>query len=174
MTTYSNDDAHRPLRFSLYDSPIGQLKLVADDGSLLAILWPKEKEGRVPLRAMVRAGSYGVLDTVARQLNEYFAGERVVFDLPMAPRGSEFQRNVWDQLAAIPYGETRSYAEIARALGNPKATRAVGQANGRNPISIVTPCHRVIAANGSLGGFAGTLEAKQYLLDLESRALTLW
>ena len=102
-----------------------------------------------------------------RQLQEYFDGERRQFSLPLAPRGTEFQRRVWAALAEIPYGETRSYGELATALGRPGASRAVGMANGRNPISIVVPCHRVVGANGSITGYAGGVERKVYLLDFE-------
>jgi methylated-DNA-[protein]-cysteine S-methyltransferase len=155
---------------AFFESPVGELRLVADAVGLIAILWPKEKPGRVRLPDVVHDASHPVLVETGRQLQEYFAGSRVVFDLPLAPRGTLFQQRVWQQLLAIPYGETRSYGQIARTLGNPNAMRAVGAANGRNPISIVTPCHRVIASDGTLAGFAGTLAAKRYLLDLEQRA----
>ena len=105
----------------------------------------------------------------ARQLQEYFAGCRREFSLPLAPRGTEFQRQVWYALEGIPYGETRTYGEIARAIGKPKACRAVGMANHRNPLSILVPCHRVVGADGSLTGYGGGLEAKQFLLELEKR-----
>jgi methylated-DNA-[protein]-cysteine S-methyltransferase len=106
------------------------------------------------------------------QLDEYFAGERTEFDLPLNPAGTPFQRRVWDALKTIPYGEIRSYGEIAEQIGRPGAARAVGLANGRNPISIVVPCHRVIGASGALTGYGGGLERKQYLLDLETRVST--
>jgi O-6-methylguanine DNA methyltransferase len=106
-----------------------------------------------------------------RQLAEYFAGERREFALRLAPEGTPFERSVWDELLAIPFGETRSYGEIARAIGRPEASRAVGRANGANPIPIVVPCHRVIGANGSLTGFGGGLAAKARLLELEGRRL---
>jgi methylated-DNA-[protein]-cysteine S-methyltransferase len=105
-----------------------------------------------------------------RQLREYFAGKRAAFDLPLAPEGTAFQRSVWRQLQEIPYGETISYGELARRVGNPKASRAVGSANGANPVPIVIPCHRVIAGDGTLGGFGGGLLTKQTLLTLELRA----
>jgi methylated-DNA-[protein]-cysteine S-methyltransferase len=112
----------------------------------------------------------GPVGEAIRQLREYFAGKRVEFDLPLAPEGTAFQRGVWRQLQEIPYGETISYGELARRVGNPKASRAVGSANGANPLPIVIPCHRVIAGDGSLGGFGGGLPTKQTLLDLELQA----
>ena len=150
-------------------SPLGELTLVADDAALVAILWPDDKPGRVRLEATAENPNHPVLAAAATQLTEYFAGKRTAFDLPLAPRGTAFQCDVWRALDAIPYGETRSYADIARAIGRPTATRAVGAANGRNPISIVTPCHRVIGRSGALTGFAGGLAAKQHLLALEQR-----
>jgi methylated-DNA-[protein]-cysteine S-methyltransferase len=110
-----------------------------------------------------------LLERVAEQLAQYFAGERREFDLPLAPRGSGFQERVWRALLAIPFNETRSYGELARAIGRPSASRAVGSANSRNPISIIVPCHRVIASNGELTGYAGGMAAKRWLLDHESR-----
>jgi methylated-DNA-[protein]-cysteine S-methyltransferase len=109
-----------------------------------------------------------------RQLREYFAGERTVFDLPLAPRGTEFQRRVWMALREIPAGETRSYGQIAARLGQPTASRAVGAANGQNPLAVVVPCHRVVGANGTLTGYAGGLDRKAWLLDHEARALPLF
>jgi methylated-DNA-[protein]-cysteine S-methyltransferase len=108
---------------------------------------------------------------VRRQLEEYFAGSRQEFDLPLSPRGTPFERSVWEELRRIPFGETRSYADVARALGKPAATRAVGRANGANPIPIVVPCHRVIGSNGSLTGFGGGLDAKARLLEIEGLSL---
>jgi methylated-DNA-[protein]-cysteine S-methyltransferase len=110
------------------------------------------------------------LGDVVRQLGEYFAGERTAFDLPLHPYGSDFELAVWDQLTRIPYGETRSYGYVAKAVGEPGGAQAVGAANGRNPIAIVVPCHRVIGADGSLIGFGGGLPRKRFLLDLEQRA----
>jgi methylated-DNA-[protein]-cysteine S-methyltransferase len=109
-----------------------------------------------------------VVREVMRQLEAYFAGERLEFDLPLAPEGTEFQRRVWKALAEIPYGETRSYGELARSIGKPAAVRAVGAANGRNPIGIIVPCHRVIGSSGKLVGYGGGLPMKQMLLDLEA------
>jgi methylated-DNA-[protein]-cysteine S-methyltransferase len=151
------------------DSPVGVLTLVAGDAGLVAILWPDDRPGRVRLADAVPHDDHPVLAATAAQLAEYFAGDRTIFDLPLDPVGTDFQRAVWRQLSAIPFGETRSYADIARALGQPTATRAVGAANGRNPISIVVPCHRVVGSDGTLTGFAGGLEAKRTLLALEGR-----
>ena len=152
-----------------FDSPVGTLTLVADDAGLTAILWPDDAPGRVRLEDMRDDPSNPVLSVTATQLAEYFADTRTAFDLPLAPRGSDFQRAVWRALDAIPFGETRSYADIARAIGRPGAARAVGAANGRNPISIVTPCHRVVGASGALTGFAGGLATKEWLLAWERR-----
>ena len=150
-------------------SPIGQLKLVAGDAGLIAILWPDDKPGRVRLGAMAEDPNYPLLVETERQLSAYFAGTLARFDVPLDFRGTDFQRSVWQALLTIPFGETRSYAAIARHIGRPAAVRAVGAANGRNPISIIAPCHRVIGSNGALTGFAGGLDAKDYLLRLEGR-----
>lgn len=150
-------------------SPVGLLTLVAGDSGLAAVLWENDNPKRVPLIIKDENSDHPVLRETARQLTEYFAGARTAFDLPLDFQGTDFQKQVWAQLLAIPFGQTRSYGEIARALGNPNAMRAVGAANGRNPISIIAPCHRVIGANGKLTGFAGGLEAKAHLLALESR-----
>lgn len=150
------------------DSPVGTLRLVAGEAGLVAILWPDERPGRVPLAPTVAAPGHPLLTEAAAQLDAYFARRRRSFDLPLDFRGTVFQRSVWQALLAIPYGETRSYGEIARQIGRPNAVRAVGAANGRNPLSIVAPCHRVIGGGGALTGFAGGLTAKRLLLDLES------
>ena len=156
-------------------SPVGELTLVASEQGLRAILWAEERAGRVTLPERRGDPAHEVLAEAVRQLAEYFAGERRAFDLPLDPVGTDFQRAVWTGLNAIPYGETRSYAALAAAIGRPGASRAVGAANGRNPLSIVTPCHRVIGANGTLTGFAGGLAVKQWLLAHErgERALAL-
>jgi methylated-DNA-[protein]-cysteine S-methyltransferase len=159
------------LHRSAIASPVGTLTLVADETALVALLWEDDRPGRVPLEAMAEGRDHRVLAAAAAQLAEYFAGARTAFDLPLAPRGTAFQRAVWGELAAIPYGETRSYADIARALGQPNATRAVGAANGRNPLSIVVPCHRVVGSDGSLTGFAGGIEGKRWLLAHEGARL---
>ncbi|MBF8748240.1 methylated-DNA--[protein]-cysteine S-methyltransferase [Pseudomonas putida] len=158
-----------PSAYSLMQSPVGMLTLVARGDCLAAVLWEDERENRVRLGDLYRDDGHPVLLQTARQLGEYFAGGRQRFDLPLDFAGTAFQRRVWAALLTIPFGETRSYSDIARQIGNPSAVRAVGAANGRNPISIIAPCHRVIGASGGLTGFAGGLPAKQYLLALEGR-----
>lgn len=155
--------------FTFMQSPVGTLTLVARGNSLAAVLWEEERENRVRLGDLQRDDAHPTLQATARQLGEYFAGNRQRFELPLDFVGTDFQRQVWAALLTIPFGETRSYGDIARQIGNPSAVRAVGAANGRNPISIIAPCHRVIGASGSLTGFAGGLQAKQYLLALEGR-----
>lgn len=150
-------------------SPVGCLTIVASDGGLAAILWGNDNPRRVPLNIVAERSNHPVLVETERQLREYFAGARQSFDLPLDFDGTAFQNEVWQALLAIPFGETRSYGQIARQLGRPLAVRAVGAANGKNPISIVAPCHRVIGASGLLTGFAGGLEAKAFLLALEGR-----
>ena len=154
------------IRYQHIDSPVGPLLLAADDDGLRLI------EFESPRHPMARGedwqpGDNAVLAATRAQLEEYFAGTRRHFDLPLAPRGTEFQRNVWWTLAEIPYGRTISYAQLAARVDKPTATRAVGAANGRNPLPIVLPCHRVIGADGSLTGFGGGLPTKQFLLALE-------
>ncbi|WP_095192684.1 methylated-DNA--[protein]-cysteine S-methyltransferase [Pseudomonas sp. Irchel 3A7] len=148
-------------------SPVGELKLVANGSRLAAILWENDKPGRVRLGPMSEAPDNPILMRTARQLREYFAGTRQRFELELDFAGTEFQKKVWAALLTIPFGETRSYSQIAEQIGNPSAVRAVGAANGKNPISIIAPCHRVIGASGKLTGFAGGLEAKEMLLTLE-------
>ncbi len=159
--------------YSLMESPVRPLKLVASDTSLIAILWHDDSPRRVPLPDLVEAPDHPVIVQTRTELAEYFAGERTTFTVPLDFRGTAFQQSVWQALLRIPYGETRTYGQLARELGNPSAMRAVGAANGRNPISIIAPCHRVIGASGKLTGFAGGLEAKATLLDLEARATRL-
>lgn len=148
------------------DSPIGKLLLAGDGESLIQVSF---QSGPRPLRPpggwMERAAPFRA---ASAQLREYFAGERRTFDLPLAPRGTEFQQRVWRALTEIPYGKTLSYGELARHIGKPSASRAVGLANGANPLPIVVPCHRVIGADGSLTGFGGGLPIKRRLLALES------
>jgi methylated-DNA-[protein]-cysteine S-methyltransferase len=155
------------LIFTTTPSPVGVLKLVASDAGLVAILWENDRDGRVRLGATDETPGHPVLAEAALQLDDYFAGRRTAFDLPLDFRGSVFQKQVWAALLTIPFGETRSYGQIARQIGRPSASRAVGAANGRNPISIVAPCHRVIGTGGALTGFAGGLEAKAFLLAHE-------
>jgi methylated-DNA-[protein]-cysteine S-methyltransferase len=155
------------------DSPVGKLKLIASDDGLAAILWENDDPERVPLNEGVARSNHPVLLDTASQLREYFSGQRTAFNLRLDLSGTAFQRSVWQALLTIPYGETRSYGEIARQIEHPAASRAVGAANGRNPISIVAPCHRVVGSTGKLTGFAGGLEAKAKLLALESGAFRL-
>ncbi|WP_436699244.1 methylated-DNA--[protein]-cysteine S-methyltransferase [Nocardioides sp. BYT-33-1] len=154
--------------WTVIESPIGPLRIVEQGGAITAIEFSPFRDGTGrPLGD--RADDAPLLVEAARQLAEYFARERTEFDLPLAPAGSSWQRSVWAQLVAIDYGETASYGQIALRLGKTNAaSRAVGLANGANPIPIVIPCHRVIGANGTLTGYAGGLERKQLLLDLES------
>jgi methylated-DNA-[protein]-cysteine S-methyltransferase len=147
-------------------SPVGALRLIADDEGLVGLYLPNQTNA--PEAREVDA--HPVLDRAARELEEYFAGARRSFSIPLRARGTDFQRAVWSELMRIPFGERTSYARIARALGKPSAVRAVGAANGKNPISIVVPCHRVVASNGALTGYAGGLEAKAWLLAHEHGA----
>jgi methylated-DNA-[protein]-cysteine S-methyltransferase len=162
------------LSYKFLESPVGRLKLVAGDQGLVAILWENDSPHRVRLEESVEDTSHRVLVETERQLNEYFSGKRQEFSLPLDLRGTAFQREVWHALLGIPFGETRSYQQLANQLGNPNATRAVGAANGRNPVSIIVPCHRVIGSSGKLTGFAGGLDAKKYLLEMEARDTRLF
>lgn len=151
-------------RFLYVQSPVGPLTLTEEKGSLTGLYFGT-------LSCPGQEGTSPLLAEASRQLEEYFSGNRREFILPLAPKGTPFQLRVWQALSAIPYGETRTYGDIARRIGSPKACRAVGMANHRNPISIIVPCHRVVGANGSLTGYGGGLEAKRFLLELERRAL---
>ncbi len=153
--------------YRIMKSPVGELKLVASDRGLAAILWENDNPKRVRLNLMGEDRNHPVLLETERQLKEYFGGTRKNFTVVLDFSGTDFQKNVWQALLAIPYGQTRSYGEIARGLGNAKAVRAVGAANGKNPISIIAPCHRVIGSTGRLTGFAGGLKVKARLLELE-------
>lgn len=156
------------LYFKEINSPVGILKLVANEKALVAILWENEKLGRVRLEAMKRSDNHQILVNTQAQLTEYFKGKRKIFDLPLEAFGTTFQHQVWSELCEIPFGQTRSYGDLAKKIGSPNASRAVGAANGKNPISIVVPCHRVIGKKGKLTGFAGGLKIKKILLNLES------
>ena len=153
MTTY----------WTTTDSPVGPLLLTSDGRALTRVLFDADPDPDWS------AQPCDLLDRAVEQLREYFAGERTEFDLPLAPDGTPFQRRVWEALRTIPYAETISYRQLATRVGNPSASRAVGLANGRNPISLVVPCHRVIGADGSLTGYGGGLDRKRTLLDLERR-----
>jgi methylated-DNA-[protein]-cysteine S-methyltransferase len=157
------------LFYKLMDSPIGKLKLVASEKGLVGILWEEDRPGRVRLDELTEDVNHPMLVKTEEQLGEYFQGKRKNFSVPLDMRGTPFQKQVWEALLAIPFGETRSYGQLAKQLGNPNATRAVGAANGRNPVAIIAPCHRVIGSSGKLTGFAGGLEAKAHLLNLEGR-----
>ena len=157
------------MNFQYFESPLGTLRLVSSEAGLTHI----EFEGQHRSDGAAHNDSDLYLQNCAAQLREYFAGTRRHFELQLAPSGTEFQQQVWDALSMIPYGEVRSYADIARNIKRDKAVRAVGAANGRNPLPIVVPCHRVIGSDGSLAGFAGGLEAKTLLLRLEGALQSL-
>lgn len=153
---------------TVLDSPLGGLTVVAERGALTGVYF--EGHRRMPAPETLGPRTYEGFDDVRRQLDEYFAGSRTRFDLPLAPHGEQFQRRVWRLLSEIPYGERRTYGQLARALGDLGLAQAVGAANGRNPLSVIVPCHRVVAADGGLIGYAGGLERKRYLLELEEPA----
>jgi len=153
------------VRHTTIDSPVGELTVVAEDGALLGLYYPGHK--RRPAEDTFGEYTDEGFEDVRAQLGEYFAGTRRTFDLPLAPRGTEFDRSVWQLLTEIPFGETRTYGDLAKRLGDPGLAQAVGAANGRNPISIIVPCHRVVGANGNLTGYAGGLDRKRNLLELE-------
>ena len=152
--------------------PSARLTLVATDDGLAAILWENDRPRRVRLNLEAEEDGHPVLVEAERQLAEYFAGRRKQFALKLDLAGTAFQRQVWNALLTIPFGETRSYRQIATQIGNPRAVRAVGAANGRNPLSIVAPCHRVVGSTGALTGFAGGLDVKARLLALEGVDVT--
>jgi methylated-DNA-[protein]-cysteine S-methyltransferase len=153
------------IRFAFFESPIGTLTLIAEGDALAGLLLPGRPEpppGSETPRDPFLGGARG-------QLEDYFAGRRQDFDLPLVPAGTAFQRAVWDELLRIPFGATTSYGQVAERLGRPRAVRAVGAANGRNPIAIIVPCHRVIGSDGRLTGYGGGLPTKQWLLAHEER-----
>lgn len=147
------------------NSPIGPLCLGEKD-RLLSLLVFSEEDSRLQGYVLNKTP---FLEEVERELKEYFAGQRKLFQIPLATKGTDFQQKVWQELQAIPYGETRSYKDVADRIQSPKGSRAVGLANNRNPISIIIPCHRVVGQNGKLTGYAGGLDSKQYLLELEQK-----
>jgi methylated-DNA-[protein]-cysteine S-methyltransferase len=153
------------------DSPLGPLTLVATDGALSGLYMDRQRYR--PDTATFGERDHTPFGATVAQLEEYFAGRRTAFDVPLAPAGTAFQRQVWVALRAIPFGQTVSYGQLANRLGRPTAARAVGLANGRNPIGIIVPCHRVVGANGDLTGYSGGLERKRRLLDFE-RGLSGW
>jgi methylated-DNA-[protein]-cysteine S-methyltransferase len=164
---------HRYVRKTIA-SAVGDLRLFASDAGLAAILWRDEPGLHLRPGAVVESGEHPLLAEAERQLREYFAGERREFNLALDFHGTHFQLRAWAALLTIPYGQTRTYAQMAAVIGRPTAVRAVGAANGRNPISIVAPCHRVIGSNGTLTGFGGGLENKAKLLALESAQADLF
>jgi methylated-DNA-[protein]-cysteine S-methyltransferase len=159
------------MSYTQIESPVGPLLLVADEAGLRQILFVNGRHQARPEASWKEDGA--PLEKTISQLRSYFAGEREEFDLTLAPEGTPFQQEVWKRLCAIPYGETISYGELAKQIGNPQASRAVGLANGSNPIPIVIPCHRVIGSNGKLTGYGGGLPIKEKLLALERKQLTL-
>ncbi len=154
-------------RFTYYESPLGSVTLQANDEGLLGLWF--EIYTTKPEELGVRDDGFPIFELVADQLNRYFSGEVIQFSVPIAAKGTPFQQSVWQALTTIPYGETWSYAQLADAIGNPKAVRAVGLANGKNPVSVIVPCHRVIGKNGKLTGYAGGVERKQRLLAIEGK-----
>ena len=156
--------------YKMMKSPVGELKLIASDKGLAAILWENDDPARVRLNPLQQNNNHPILLKAEQQLKDYFAGKLKSFSIALDFAGTEFQKKVWNALLTIPFGETRSYSQIAKQIGSPKAVRAVGAANGKNPLSIIAPCHRVIGANGKLTGFAGGLEAKACLLGIEAKA----
>jgi methylated-DNA-[protein]-cysteine S-methyltransferase len=155
--------------YKIIDSPAGALKLVSSENGLAAILFRDDDQSLAPLTPLVDRPNDPILLETERQLGQYFEGTRKEFSVPLDFHGTDFQRSVWEALLTIPFGETRSYGEIARQVGKPSASRAVGAANGRNPISIIAPCHRVIGSSGELTGYGGGLDVKEMLLSLEAR-----
>jgi methylated-DNA-[protein]-cysteine S-methyltransferase len=153
--------------FKKMKTPIGILTLIADEENLICVLFPGGSLSKASLLGSAEPGENGVLQSAEKQLNEYFAGKRKAFHLPLSAKGTEFQKLVWQALSEIPFGVTKSYGDIAGRIGSPKASRAVGAANGKNPIPIIVPCHRVIGRNGTLTGFGGGLDTKKFLLELE-------
>jgi methylated-DNA-[protein]-cysteine S-methyltransferase len=151
------------------ESPVGPLTIVASDAGVRAVLWPTDTPKRVPLGDVQPVDDHPVLSKAVQQLGEYFAGSRQDFDLPLDATGTDFQRSAWSALRTIPFGTTVSYGEQAERMGDKRKARAVGAANGRNPISIIVPCHRVVGSNGSLTGFAGGIDTKDWLLTHERR-----
>jgi methylated-DNA-[protein]-cysteine S-methyltransferase len=167
MQTKQHASAGSRHAFTTIATPVGTLTLMATAAGLSAVLWENERPDRVRISGDDEAPAHPVLVLAARELREYFDGTRRTFSVPLDVEGTAFQQRVWEALRTIPFGETRSYAQIARQIGQPDAVRAVGAANGRNPVSIITPCHRVIGATGRLTGFAAGLAVKARLLAHE-------
>lgn len=159
--------------YKLMPSPVGELKLIANDEGLAAILWEDDDPMRIRIACDTQDDAHPILAQTAQQLQEYFAGKRKTFTVPLNFIGTPFQKKVWHVMMKIPYGQTRTYGQLAAQINHPTASRAVGAANGKNPISIIGPCHRVIGSSGKLTGYAGGLNIKQQLLQLERGQLTL-
>ena len=157
------------VNYAYFDSPIGPLLIAGHAEAIMRISFPKDGKPLPPDAGWMESALGPIGETIL-QLGEYFAGRRREFDLPLAPAGTSFQKSVWQQLREVPYGVTISYGELAKRVGNPKASRAVGAANGKNPLPIVVPCHRVIGSNGKLVGFGGGLPIKERLLEIEMKA----
>ncbi len=169
LTTNQKGNKMQILKYKMIDSPVGSLKIVDNEGFLVAVLWDNENPKRVRLSQMIEDQIDPLILETEKQLSEYFFKQRKEFNLPIETDGTLYQEGVWELLRQIPYGTTASYKDIALKMHNPLAVRAVGSANGRNPISIIIPCHRVIASSGRLAGFAGGVDRKKILLDLESK-----
>ncbi|HEY8747093.1 MAG TPA: methylated-DNA--[protein]-cysteine S-methyltransferase [Tepidisphaeraceae bacterium] len=161
------------LSFTEIDSPTGRLRLIANDAALVAVLWQKEHSLPPYFAGASRDDEHSILNMAALQLGEYFERRRQTFDVLLEPHGTAFQKQVWLALREIPFGQTASYGQIARRIGMPTASRAVGAANGRNPLPIIVPCHRVIGSNGTLTGFGGGLQNKALLLSLEGVSIPM-
>jgi methylated-DNA-[protein]-cysteine S-methyltransferase len=167
--------------FRRFDSPVGELVLTASDSGLTGVYFPTSRHGPPRVESWMdadRGGAAGgggdaILARACQQLLEYFAGTRTAFEVPLAASGTTFEQRVWELLRAIPYGTTTSYGALARRLGDPRATRAVGAANGKNPIPIIVPCHRVVGARGELTGFGGGIDRKRWLLEHEGALMRL-
>lgn len=156
------------ISYTFHKTPIGRLRLRATNAGLIAVDHTNQQEGDDS--EWIENATHPILQQATRELDEYFAGKRTSFDTPLAPVGTDFQLQVWNALRQIPFGETASYSDIGHILENPKAVRAIGAANGRNPLSIFIPCHRIIGKNGTLTGYAGGLENKKTLLELEQQS----
>ncbi len=168
MNNHSNETLH----YDFIETDLGLVIIAANDEGLCYVSFQNGPKLIAPPEGWVQSPKK--LTEVTRQMKEYFSGERQQFDLPLAPSGTEFQQKVWKVLTEIPYGQTITYGELAKRIKQPQASRAVGNANGRNPIVIIQPCHRVVAANGKLGGFSSGLHRKEYLLGLERRVSRLF
>lgn len=163
--------------FKDMDSPVGRIRLIASEKGLSALLWENDDPKRIKIPSYSEKADHPVLLETEKQLNEYFAAKRQSFSLPLHFIGTEFQKKVWEALLSIPFGETRTYGQIAKQLDNPQSQQAVGNANNKNPIAIIAPCHRVIGASGKLVGFAGGLKNKEILLKIEGyggNQMSLW